>query len=122
MASVFLVEDEVLIRMMVTDMLEELGHSVAAEAADLVSALVIAKRDSFDVAILDVSLGRENSRPVAVLLQERGIPFAFASGYGTEGVPEEFRTLPSLGKPFQAGQLERCIAQLLSFRKALTAK
>ena len=29
--SVFLVEDEVMIRMMVADMLEELGYSVAAE-------------------------------------------------------------------------------------------
>ena len=30
--SVFLVEDEVMIRMMVADMLEELGYRVAAEA------------------------------------------------------------------------------------------
>jgi CheY-like chemotaxis protein len=29
---VFLVEDEAMIRMMVVDMLEELGHSVSAEA------------------------------------------------------------------------------------------
>ena len=33
--SVFLVEDEVMIRMMVADMLEELGHSVAAEAGEI---------------------------------------------------------------------------------------
>jgi hypothetical protein len=33
--SVFLVEDEVMIRMMVTDMLEELGYSVAAEAGEI---------------------------------------------------------------------------------------
>ena len=30
--SVFLVEDEVMIRMMVADMLEELGYRIAAEA------------------------------------------------------------------------------------------
>ena len=32
--SVFLVEDEVMIRMMVADMLEELGYRVAAEAGE----------------------------------------------------------------------------------------
>jgi CheY-like chemotaxis protein len=32
--SVLLVEDEVIIRMMVADMLEELGHSVAGEAGE----------------------------------------------------------------------------------------
>ncbi len=35
MASVLLVEDEPLIRMMVADMLTELGHSIADEASDL---------------------------------------------------------------------------------------
>ena len=33
--SVFLVEDEVMIRMMVADMLEELGYSIAAEAGEI---------------------------------------------------------------------------------------
>jgi CheY-like chemotaxis protein len=33
--SIFLVEDEVMIRMMVADMLEELGHTVAAEAGEI---------------------------------------------------------------------------------------
>ena len=33
--SVFLVEDEVMIRMMVADMLEELGYQVSAEAGEI---------------------------------------------------------------------------------------
>ena len=113
MAFVFLVEDEVLIRMMVSDMLEELGHSVAAEAGDLASALALARSENFDIAILDVSLGSENSKPIAEALQARGIPFAFASGYGADGIPEELRGRPLLKKPFQADQLENCLAQLL---------
>ena len=35
MASVLLIEDEELIRMMIADMLVELGHSVAGEANDV---------------------------------------------------------------------------------------
>ena len=41
--SVFLVEDEVMIRMMVADMLEELGYSVAAEAGDIEEAAQLAR-------------------------------------------------------------------------------
>ena len=39
--AVFLVEDEVMIRMMVADMLEELGYSVAAEAGEILSLIHI---------------------------------------------------------------------------------
>ena len=41
--SVFLVEDEVMIRMMVADMLEELGYTVAAEAGEIGEAMRLAK-------------------------------------------------------------------------------
>ena len=50
--SVFLVEDEVMIRMMVADMLEELGYKVAAEAGDIVEAMRLAQSTEFDFAIL----------------------------------------------------------------------
>ena len=35
--KVFLVEDDAIIRMMVADMLQDMGHSIAAEAGHLVS-------------------------------------------------------------------------------------
>ena len=40
---VFLVEDEVMIRMMVSDMLEELGYTIAAEAGEIGEALRLAE-------------------------------------------------------------------------------
>src|SRR2546430_603077 len=42
--SVFLVEDEVMIRMMVADMLDELGYSVAAEAGEINEAVKLQRR------------------------------------------------------------------------------
>ena len=107
MASVFLVEDEVLIRMMVAEMVTELGHT------DLPSALKHANDAAFDLAVLDVQLGRHSIAPVAKVLAHRNIPLAFATGYGADGGSEEFRERPWLQKPFQIDQLERCIAQLL---------
>ncbi|QOG23430.1 MULTISPECIES: response regulator [Bradyrhizobium] len=113
MASVLLVEDETLIRMMVEDMVTELGHTVAAEVGDLPSALEQANNAVFDIALLDVQLGRDGIEPVARALAKRNIPFAFATGFGESGVPEEFRGRPWLQKPFTVEQLERCFAELL---------
>jgi len=48
MASVLLIEDEALIRMMVADMLVELGHSVAGEANDVQGGLLLASAAGVD--------------------------------------------------------------------------
>jgi CheY-like chemotaxis protein len=54
--SVFLVEDEALIRMMITDMVEELGHHVIAEADNIQDASAFAMTAQYDLAILDINL------------------------------------------------------------------
>jgi DNA-binding response OmpR family regulator len=106
---VFLVEDEAMIRMMVADMLEELGHTTAAEAGTLDQALELAQSAEFDLAILDVNLNGKVITPVAELIRARGRPIIFATGYGSEGVPEEFRDLPALQKPYRLEALAAMI-------------
>jgi CheY-like chemotaxis protein len=107
--SVFLVEDEVMIRMMVADMLEELGYSVAAEAGEINEAIRLAQSTHFDLAILDVNVNGKVISPVAELIQARNRPFIFATGYGSSGLPEEYRDRPALQKPFQLETLARTI-------------
>lgn len=114
MAAIFLVEDEALIRMMVADMAIDLGHTIAAETGDLKQGLELAAEKSFDVAILDLRLLDGSSEAVAKVLATRNIPFAFASGYGPDGLPERFRDRPVLRKPFEAQELQKCIEALLS--------
>ena len=111
--SVFLVEDEVMIRMMVADMLEELGYRVAAEAGDIDDAIQLAKTSEFDLAILDVNVNGKVISPVAELIQARNRPFIFATGYGASGLPPEYRDRPALQKPFQLGTLARMIDTVL---------
>jgi DNA-binding response OmpR family regulator len=94
---VFVVEDEPMIRMMVTDMLEELGHRLVAEAGDVEDGAKLAQRADFDLAILDVNLKGKLITPVAELIKARRSPIIFATGYGLEGLPEGFRDFP---KPF----------------------
>ncbi|MGL9622343.1 response regulator [Bradyrhizobium sp. U531] len=113
MASVLLVEDEALIRMMIADMLTELGHRVAGQAHDLTSGLLLASEPGVDAAILDLQLGKDSSEPIAVELEKRNILFAFASGYGAGGMPQTFKDRPVLQKPFPLDELQRCMAKLL---------
>ena len=111
--SVFLVEDEVMIRMMVADMLEELGYSVAAEAGEINEAVRLAGSTEFDIAILDVNVNGKVISPVAEVIQGLGRPFIFATGYGAQGLPEEFRNRPTLQKPFQMETLAQVLSTTL---------
>jgi CheY-like chemotaxis protein len=82
---ILVVEDELMIRMLLEDMLGELGYTVTAEAGRLEEALQAAKTADFDIAILDVNLDGEPVSPVADALVARGTPFVFATGYGERG-------------------------------------
>jgi CheY-like chemotaxis protein len=106
---VFVVEDDLMIRMLLESMLADLGHTVAAQAGGIEEALALAKAAEFDVALLDVNLDGKVITPVVEVLVARGMPFVFASGYGQGGVPEAYRTSPTLQKPFQLEALAQAL-------------
>lgn len=107
---VLVVEDEPMIRLLLDDMLTDLGYTMAAEAGGLDEALLVAKQGEFDIAILDVNLNGEPITPVVDVLVARGVPFVFVSGYARRGIPEAHRTTPLLQKPFRADGLAHALA------------
>ena len=111
---VLVVEDEYLIRMLLEDMLEELGYVVAAAVGSIADAREQAARGSFEGAILDVNVDGEEIFPVADILAKRGLPFVFVTGYGERNLPAAHRGRPALQKPFQAEQLKAALAGLLA--------
>ncbi|HEX7883076.1 MAG TPA: response regulator [Afipia sp.] len=111
--SILLVEDEVMIRMMVADMLEELGYTIAGEAGDIDEGIRLVQAVDFDIAILDVNVNGKVITPVAEAVHMRGLPLVFATGYGVQGLPEKFRDRPTLQKPFQIETLARTIETVL---------
>src|ERR1700749_1148757 len=114
---VLVVEDELMIRMLLQDMLDDLGHTLAGEAGRIDEALTLAEQAEFDVAILDVNLNGEPISPVVEVLVERGLPFVFATGYGQRGVPEAYRRTPTLQKPFQADALAQALDAVAPARR-----
>jgi CheY-like chemotaxis protein len=106
---ILLVEDEFLIRMLLEDMLEELGYAVAGVAGRLDEATELAKSGAFELAILDVNLDGEDVFPVADILASRGVPFVFVTGYGGRGLPEPYGSRPTLQKPFQIDDLGKTL-------------
>lgn len=107
MLRVILVEDEPLVAMMMEDLLTDLGCEIAGSFGSLSAALawVEAGEGRIDGALLDVNLGGgETAFPVAEALRQRGVPFAFATGYGV--LPSDrYPETPLIHKPVDLEQL-----------------
>jgi CheY-like chemotaxis protein len=109
---VLVVEDEMTIAMLIEDMVSELAYEVAAVVPRLEDAMRLLDSDSFDLAMLDVHLNGKTVFPFAAALEERDIPFLFATAYGPRGIPEEFRDRLVLQKPFGPVELRRALMEL----------
>jgi CheY-like chemotaxis protein len=107
---VLVVEDEMTIAMLIEDMVSELAYEVAAVVPRLEDAMRLLDSDSFDLAMLDVHLNGKTVFPFAAALEERDIPFLFATAYGPRGIPEEFRDRLVLQKPFGPVELRRALS------------
>ena len=110
--KVLVVEDDVMIRVVLADMLCELGYTVAAEAASIDEALEATRKTDFDLAILDADLKGRSVTPVADALVARDIRFVVVTGYGDHGLPA-YRDRPTLRKPFQMDALKRALQERL---------
>ncbi len=113
-ASVLVVEDEALIRLMLVDMLEEgLGHRVVAEAGSVLEGNMLAETTEFDLAVLDINLRGYNVLPVALTIEKRGLPFLFVSGYKRTDLPAPFEDRFLVEKPIEISKLKAAISAVL---------
>lgn len=107
------VEDEIMVAMHIEDLLIDLGVDVVLLATEFEQAIFSAATQAeIDFAVLDINLGGHASFPVAAILRGRGIPFLFASGYGSKGVIEDYKDEIRLQKPFRERDLARALARL----------
>ncbi len=109
---ILVVEDDMMIALQVEEALQALGCLVIGPVGKLDAALRLAGDEQLDAAVLDVNVRGGQVFPVAERLMSRGIPFAFASGYGDWALPEAFRNQPRLTKPFTVRELKARVQAL----------
>ena len=102
---ILVVEDEPLVGLEVSADLAAAGCDVIGPASNLTSARRLIDEAEFDAALLDANLAGDPVDEIAAKLARRGIPFAFATGYGRQALPADFRDAPVLTKPFNREQL-----------------
>lgn len=117
---ILVVEDDMMIALLVEEALQGFGCVVIGPVGKLDAALRLASDEVLDAAILDVTIRGGQVFPVAERLISRGIPFAFASGYGDWALPDAFRNQPRLIKPFTVRDLEACVQALGTRSPAVT--
>jgi DNA-binding response OmpR family regulator len=106
---ILVVEDEWLIGEYVADHLAETGYAVEGPAPNVGTALRILEQTQIDGAVLDITLGREKSFPIAERLLALNIPFVFLSGYVETDLPQMFSEVPLLTKPVGLSNLTTAI-------------
>jgi CheY-like chemotaxis protein len=110
---VLVLEDETIVLVMIEDLLGDLGCRIVGPAGTVAEALALAEAGGFDAALLDLNLGRgETSYPVADALAQRGIPFAFVTGYTADALVAPHNGRPILEKPFWGDALRNVLEKL----------
>jgi two-component sensor histidine kinase/response regulator RpfG family c-di-GMP phosphodiesterase len=110
---ILLIEDEALIALQLKLDLEAEGHTVVGPIARLPDALAAATDAEFDIALIDINLGADNSAPIAQILDRRKIPFAFTTGYNDLiFLPPPLRDYPHLTKPYSPADVKKLVSQL----------
>jgi PAS domain S-box-containing protein len=118
--TVLVVDDELTIRLLIAEVLEEHGFRTlqAADAAAGLEALHTA--GPIDLLVTDVGLsGGQNGRQFARAARARypALPVVFVTGYAEKAVLDHERLEPGmriLPKPFALDQLVDCVRRLLS--------
>lgn len=114
---VLIVEDEPLLAMLLEESIADLGHEPVGAAATVAQALALLDYGPVDCALLDYSLGGENtSIPVAERLVRDRVPFTYLSGHAAldkrSGAPDG----PLLNKPASMDGIARALDAMAVLR------
>jgi response regulator NasT len=122
---ILIADDEPIARLDLREMLEALGHTVVAEAADGDEALRLAREMKPSIAILDIRMPGLDGLDVARTLAAEGIaPTLILSAYTDEEYLDRSRESGCLGylvKPFRQSDLGPAIALTLSLSDRMAA-
>ena len=105
--KILVVEDEALIAMEVEEMVAAMGAEVVGAFSRVPDALAALERETVAGAILDIQLDGDTTLSLVDVLLERQCPILFVTGGAPESIPENYRQLPRVSKPFNHVDFER---------------
>jgi signal transduction histidine kinase len=116
--NILAVDDDALILVNTTAMLEDLGHQVTIAYSGREALAALARLDWVDLVVTDQAmLGMTGTELVAEIRRERpGLPVLLATGYAE--LPDgEMSDIPRLSKPFLQAHLDHAIAAVMRGRR-----
>ncbi len=108
---VLVVEDEVVLRLSITEMLEQFGCVVTGVGSGEQAAALLERGVSFDLLLTDLGLPGMNGEDLAARVREKfpSMPVIIASGYGRSAAPME--GVQFISKPYSAVDLQQALEQ-----------
>lgn len=110
---ILIVEDEALLAFELQLVFEDEGAVVIGPAMSLLQALDLVAHTEIDAALLDVDLAGDDVYPIAELLLQREVPFAFHTGHGSHAaLTQLFPGMTTLMKPMLPESLVEHLAAI----------
>ncbi len=117
-SKILVVEDNYLLAEVVCEFVLDCGMEPIGPASGVETGLVYARQAPLDGALLDINLDDRFCFPICAILAQRNIPFAFLTGYShLSVVPQAYRHVPLVAKPFDPDELRGVIEGMLSGRR-----
>lgn len=110
---ILVVEDEYFIASDLKRALAGAGAEVVGPVGALGPAEDLVERDGIVAAVLDVNLEGEHTYSLMDTLIADQVPVLLVTGYDEWALPEKYRAIPRLTKPFALGLVASQVAALL---------
>ncbi len=110
---VLVVEDQAPIALQLEDMLAESGCKIVGPASRVEQALKLIEEQTVDAAVLDLNIAGDLVYPVAEALEAKGLPFFFATAFGSSSLSEPYRKRLVLHKPFSRRTFLNALGEML---------
>jgi two-component SAPR family response regulator len=112
--KVLILDDQQLIAYSLAAILEDNGFEVVGPYATVSSALQGIETLDPDIAILDINMGDgTTSEPLADILMDKQVPFAFVTGYGSVvSISSRFNDIVKMHKPVRTTKFVEMVKSL----------
>lgn len=121
MADILIVDDSKFMRMILTDILKEYGHTIAGEAENAKEAVELFKHLKPDLVTLDIIMPAVDgidaiSGLKSIIENDKSANVLMVSAMGQEQMITEFMNAGARGfliKPFQRGKVKKIVEEVL---------